>query len=185
MNADTRKLRDAIIDNGWMREGDFTLSSGKKSSVYIDLRPCMLNSSTLHLVTTGLVSTLANNIRLNKGDLLCGVVTSGLFLAGALTQRLETAWTTTSAIYVRTNHRTHGAKVDIEGVYKPGQWVIIVDDVSTTGRSFGEVIERLNKHNLRVKACLSIVDREEGCREYLESMDVPLYSLLTLSDLRG
>jgi orotate phosphoribosyltransferase len=164
--TDKENLIQAIKESCAYKTGDFTLSSGLKSNYYIDLRPLLLSTKYIHYITTCLTQKLTS-IGLEKGDLLCGVISSGLFLSGVIMQRLSTCEVELGAIYCRTEHRTHGSKRDIEGQYKRGQNVIILDDVSTTGKSIKKVIDILEVHNLRVKAIVTIVDRNEGARENL------------------
>ena len=177
-------LATSIVRNGWYKKGKFTLSSGRESDYYIDLRPCMLSSSRLHLVTTCLIQILSHEVQMTRGNLLCGVITSGLFLAGAMLQRLSPAALETNAVYCRTEHRTHGIKRNIEGVFYVGQEVILLDDVATSGASLFEVKHLLQNEGLKVKAAVVVVDRQEGAREALAATDVPLFSVLTIDDIR-
>jgi len=180
--TDKELLIKAIIDNGWFKKGQFKLSSGKESDFYIDMRPCMLQSRTIHLITTCFTQLLTqHSLELTRNDLFCGVITSGLFLTGAMLQRLSVTWAAINAIYVRTEHRMHGSLRDIEGIYKAGQRVILIDDVATTGKSLCKVRDILVSHNLHVAACAVIVDREEGAEE---ALGVPLLSILKVSDLK-
>lgn len=139
---------------------------------------------------------------LKRGTLLCGVITSGLHLAGTLLQRLSTTDVEVSSIYCRTEHRTHGAKKDIEGRYLPCQPVIIIDDVCTSGRSIMKVVAKLRSNGLVVRDAMVIAERvpnheiasnwspmveptvglseEVSGRVFLSMHDVKLHSLLTV-----
>lgn len=181
-----KKLIEEIISGGCYKEGRFLLSSGKESNFYIDMRPCMLSTKKIHLITTCFIEKLCHGKGLlEKDDLLCGVITSGLFLTGVMIQRLSTSYLDTSAIYCRTEHRMHGALRDIEGTYKPGQSIIIIDDVATSGKSLMKIIDIAVKHSLPVKAALVIVDRQEGAKELLAACDVPLISCVTLEEIKN
>ncbi len=182
MQANFQQLAEAIIDNGWYKRGHFKLSSGRESDFYIDLRPCMLSTRYVHHITGSLLDVLFPRIGLQSGDLLCGVITSGLFLTGAMLQRL-TSHREVSAIYCRTEHRMHGVKRDIEGEFKEDQPVVLIDDVATSGKSLMKVVDILRRNQLIVKAALVVVDREEGARELLKVADVQLFSCLTVADL--
>lgn len=195
------QLIKVIRETGY-REGEFTLSSGAKSNYYVDLRPCLLDTRHIHLPLLCVVELLTK-VRANapkvdevsvagvwespllqSKDLLCGVITSGLFLCGALVHRLSVTALDISAIYCRTENREHGCKKVIEGNYKAGQEVILIDDVATSGRSLFKVVQCLEDANLRCKAAVVVVDREEGARKLLAKYNVPLYSVLTASDLK-
>lgn len=196
-----QQLIKVIRETGF-KQGDFTLSSGAKSNYYVDLRPCLLDTRHIHLPLLCMVELLTKVKRiaslggkpgefleegpiLQTTNLLCGVITSGLFLCGALVHRLSVTALDVSAIYCRTENREHGCKKTIEGNYKAGQEVILIDDVATSGRSLLKVMACLGDAGLVCKAAVVIVDREEGARELLAGYDVPLYSVLTASDLRS
>ena len=183
--TDKETLALAIVRNGWYKSGDFTLSSGAKSDYYIDLRPCMLSSARVHLMTICLTQTLMRDVGLVRGDLICGVITSGLFLAGALLQKLGMTAVEPHAIYCRTEHRTHGLIRAIEGGFHPGQSVVLIDDVATSGGSLDRVRKILVDAGLIVKAAVVVVDRNEGGAELLGESGVPLYSVLTVDELKG
>lgn len=174
-----QSLLQTIHKHGWAKTGEFTLSSGLKSDFYVDLRPMILDSRYMHFATYGLIPLL----KYKKGDLLCGIATSGLFLCGSLLQRLSSSGTDLAAIYCRTSHRTHGEKKDIEGSWVVGQRVILIDDVSTTGGSLLKVIDILRKNGLIVEQALVILDREEGAVSALERKGVILKSVIKRSDL--
>lgn len=177
-------LAKSIVDGGYLKEGEFTLSSGKGSDFYVDIRSAMLDFKVMHEILAPLCDILFRSRVYLRGDLFCGVLSSGLFLTGALMQRVSTSLTDASAIYVRTVHRTHGLKKDIEGKFIDRQPVIMIDDVATTGRTFVTVADKLASSGLRAKAAVCVVDRNEGAKEYLWSRQVPLYSVLNASDLR-
>lgn len=182
--TDPEILAEAIKQNSWYKTGKFLLSSGKESDFYINLRPCLLSSKHLHLVTTCMVNALVREVQIQRGDLLCGVITSGLIMMGTMLQRLSTSAIDLNGLYVRTEHRMHGTRRNIEGEFKPGQSVILIDDVATTGLSLVKVIEILISEGIPVKAALVVVDRLEGARKRLAQMDIPLFSILTVEDLK-
>lgn len=186
----TQKLAKEIVKNGWYKQGQFKLSSGKESDYYIDMRQCMLSTKYVHLITTCFIEKLCHWTHkdgsiLQKGNLLCGVLTSGLFLTGVIVQRLSTSeLSDTSAIYVRTEKRTHGECKVVEGHFECGQEVIVIDDVATSGKSLCKIIEVLDLLGLKIKAALVIVDRNEGAKELLAQLNVPLISCITIDDIK-
>lgn len=174
-----------IIKEGCYRRGHFQLSSGKEAIDYIDLRPLILSTKYCCHILCELIPLLErpDKIYLKSDDLLCGVVTSGLAMTGSLLHRLSVTSVSASMVYCRTEHRTHGSLRAIEGIYRPGQTVIIIDDVATTGRSILKVANILRDHDLKVRDALVVVDREEGAKEYLHSYGIKLYSVLTKSQI--
>lgn len=178
-------LINRIIKEGCYRQGKFIASSGKELTDYIDLRPLILSTKYCCHILCELIPLLErpDKIYLKSDDLLCGVVTSGLAMTGSLLHRLSVTSVSASMIYCRTEDRTHGSLRAIEGQYKLGQNVIILDDVATTGRSILKVARILIEHGLQVRSALVVVDREEGATEYLASYDIKLYSVLTKSQI--
>jgi uridine monophosphate synthetase len=88
-------------------------------------------------------------------------------------------------IYPRKEIKAYGTQVEIEGVYQPGEWVAVVDDLATTGGSKFEAIERLVKAGLRVKDVVVLIDRQSGAREALAAAGYRLHTVYTLSQLLG
>lgn len=177
-------LAKAIIEADCYKIGDFTLSSGVKSNFYVDLRPMILSTKYIHLVNACLTPILEKDCHLQTNDLLCGVISSGLFLSGVLLRHLEPI-REVHCIYARTEHRSHGFPKKIEGGYSAGQNVIIIDDVATSGNSISKVAAILTKSKLNVKAAVIILDRKEGASHLLKTDHcIPLYSALTIEDLK-
>ncbi|HFC49558.1 MAG TPA: orotate phosphoribosyltransferase, partial [Thermofilum sp.] len=88
-------------------------------------------------------------------------------------------------IYVRKERKEHGTKKIIEGDFKPGAKVLVVDDVATTGGSILRAVNALRSAGLVVEHALVVVDRLEGAEEALSRVGVRLFSLVTLKDLVG
>ena len=70
----------------------------------------------------------------------------------------------------------------MEGPVKPGDEVVIVEDVVTTGGSSLKAIERVEAFGMKVRGVIAIIDRMEGGREAFESRGYRLQSLLTIRD---
>ena len=84
---------------------------------------------------------------------------------------------------VRKATKEHGTKHDFEGELKPGDRVLFVEDVVTTGGTLRGAIERLRSHRAVVEECVCVVDREEGGRMILAEIGVRLHALLSAKDL--
>jgi orotate phosphoribosyltransferase len=83
---------------------------------------------------------------------------------------------------VRKEPKGHGTNRYIEGPVHPGQRVVIVEDVVTTGGSSLLAIERAEEFGLKVERVIAIVDRLEGGREAFAARGYPLTTLLTIRD---
>ena len=161
---------------GAVKFGEFVLSSGKKSNVYIDLRKLPSYPEAFREV----VQAMAEKAGKVDFDLLCGVAVGGLPLATAIAYEMKKP-----LIYVRKERKEHGTKKIIEGDFEPGAKVLVVDDVTTTGGSILRAVNALRSAGLVVEHALVVVDRLEGAEEALRRAGVMLLSLVTLKDLVG
>ena len=83
---------------------------------------------------------------------------------------------------VRKESKGHGTNQFVEGPVRPGDEVVIVEDVVTTGGSSLKAIERVEAFGMKVAGVIAIIDRMEGGREAFESRGYRLQSLLTIQD---
>ena len=161
---------------GAVKFGEFVLSSGKKSNVYVDLRKLPSYPEAFREI----VWAMAERAGKIDFDLLCGVAVGGLPLATAVAYEMGKP-----LIYVRKERKEHGTKKIIEGDFKPGAKVLVVDDVATTGGSILRAVNALRSAGLVVEHALVVVDRLEGAEGALRRAGVMLLSLVTLKDLIG
>jgi len=160
------------------QRGTFTLSSGQTSDTYVNCRRATLDGTTLHQLTR-LLSNLIEE-KAAPVPLYIGGPTSA---ADPIVTSLISVYRA-KGYFVRKEAKAHGTKDQIEGHPPEGADTIIVDDVATSGASLKLVIDALTPIKAKVKAAFVIVDREEGARSLLNSLGVPLYSLITLTDLK-
>ncbi len=182
MNARTTLL-SMILEKSY-REGDFTLSSGLKSSFYIDLKPTIL-----HPVGAQAIGRLASEWMTGSGLKFGGV--GGLTLGAdpivmAISLGMLEAGVVLPATMIRKEPKKHGTSRFIEGVenFSPGTDVLVVEDVVTTGGSAKKAIEVLRNEGFRVSHVLSIVDREAGGAAEFEKLGVTFHSFFTISQIR-
>jgi orotate phosphoribosyltransferase len=155
------------------REGEFTLSSGKTSNYYVDVKRACTDPSVLRALAQH-----ARTYALGK-DRVAGTALGGVPLAVAL--GLDTGLDT---LLVRSETKNYGTGSQIEGEFEDGEEVLVVEDVTTTGQSLLEAVEALREAGLTVRHAVTIVDREEGARDLLHDNDVSLHALVTLSELK-
>ena len=86
---------------------------------------------------------------------------------------------------VRKEPKGHGIGKQIEGNFKPGDNVIVVDDVITTGGSTLKAIDAIQREGGTIAFCLVLVDREEGGRQAIEARGIHVLPLFTRSTLLG
>jgi orotate phosphoribosyltransferase len=180
MDEQLQELRD-IIRQKSLRVGDFTLSSGKKSSYYLDCRTTTLDSRGALLIGR----LILEQIRRHKIDPdAIGGLTLGadpIVTAVAVVSGLEGS--PISAFIVRKDVKSHGTQRAIEGYNPaPGSRVVVVDDVCTTGDSILKAAEKAEEAGCKVVAAFCVVDREEGGTELI-SQRYPFYALFTAKEL--
>ncbi|MEM2730243.1 MAG: phosphoribosyltransferase family protein, partial [Candidatus Korarchaeum sp.] len=121
---DAYELGMLLLSKGMLRFGDFTLTSGRKSNIYVDLRPLPSFPDEFTSITEEIVR------RIGDGEFgICGVAVGGLPLATAIAMRLRKP-----LIYVRKERKEHGTEGLLEGFLNRRSY-LVVDDVATTGGS--------------------------------------------------
>lgn len=158
--------------------GDFTLASGKKATYYLDGKQITLHSEGLRLVSEGLLHLMEGVNATAIGGMSIGadpIVGGMLAIASKQGRELD-------GFLVRKEPKGHGTQRYIEGPVKPGQKVVIVEDVVTTGGSSILAADRAKEFGLEVVLVLAIIDRMEGGRQNFEKQGYAFRSLLTIQD---
>ncbi len=168
------RLALRLHDLGCVRFGEFTLASGLPSPVYLDLRLLVSDPAALALAAQVYAGLLAG-LRVER---LAAVPYAGLPIATALS--LET---NLPLLYTRKETKTHGRARRIEGDYRPGERVVVVEDLVTGGGNLLETVHLLRAEGLEVRDAVVLVDREQGGREHLAAAGVQLHAAYAFSDL--
>ena len=161
-----------------LKFGEFTLSSGKKASHYLDGKQITLHSEGLKLVSDGLLELLEEVPFQAIGGMSIGadpIIGGVLAAAGARGRELL-------GFLVRKEPKGHGTQRYVEGPVQPGMKVVIVDDVVTTGGSSLAAIDRIQEFGCEVVQVVAIVDRREGGAANFAARGLTLKSLLTIAD---
>lgn len=168
------KLADGLLKAGCIKFGEFTLKSGLKSPMYIDLRQIISYPALLRQVAEAYLPIL----RSLQFDRLAALPYAAIPIAAAVSLAGNYPM-----IYPRKEAKAYGTKADIEGEYHAGESAVIVDDLATTGGSKFEAIEKLTGAGLLVKDVVVLVDRQSGARESLERAGYSLHAALTIGQL--
>lgn len=163
------------------RRGTFTLSSGRKSSLYIDAR-----LTTMTPEGQRLVGLLGLRLIRDAGwdcDAVGGLTLGADPVAYAICHASADSAAPVRAFTVRKEPKAHGAGKQVEGPLASGDRVVIVEDVITTGGSAARAIEAVRREGAVPIAVLALVDREEGGREHLEALGVPVRALATATEI--
>lgn len=172
------KIATILYDLGAIKFGKFTLSSGKQSPYYVDMRTVLGSPPSFRRIIGSLIDTIEEEIGLDSFDSIVSIPTGGLVFASAL------AFESVKPLgYVRNSIKEHGTLRSVEGAIPSGSRVLVVDDVATTGGSVIHAIKALDEAGIKVIGVLVVIDRLEGASHSLEKLDVKLYSTATIVEL--
>lgn len=164
----------ALHQIGAVKFGDFTLKSGIKSPIYIDLRLLISYPKVLRLISEAMIE-VAKTL---KFDVIAGIPYTALPIATAISVSQD--W---PMVYARKEVKDYGTKKKIEGVFKEGDTALIIDDLITTGGSKFETIEPFEASGLKITDFLVLVDREQGGGRLLEEKGYKLHSIIGINEL--
>ena len=167
-------LADDILEAGCVRFGEFTLKSGMKSPIYIDLRILTSRPELLARVATAYIPVLKGL----KYDRLAALPYAALPIATAIS--LQTAQ---PMVYPRKEVKDYGTQAVVEGGFKQGETVVLIDDLATTGGSKFEAAECLKKVGLEVRDVVVLIDRMGGASHALADAGYNLHAVFTLAEL--
>ena len=169
-----QKLIDGLVDLTALKFGDFTLASGQKSPIYVDLR-LLVSEPTLLAIAADAYAQICTSL---SADRLAGVPYAALPIATAVSLR-----TGIPMIYTRKEVKTHGLGKDVEGNWQPGERVVIIEDLITSGGSIIKSAERLRELGMVVEDVVVLIDREQGGVGNLADAGIRAHSVFTLSTM--
>lgn len=179
MNDHDRLL--ALLAERSARRGRFTLASGRESTLYVDARQTTMSPDGLALIgPMGLAAVETAGWQVDSvGGLTLGAdpISYAIAYASALAGRPVRAFT------VRKEAKAHGTGRLIEGPFREGDRVAVIEDTITTGGSALRAVEAVRAAGGTVVGVLALVDREEGGREAIEAAGLPVVSLARAADV--
>lgn len=175
-----RELREVIRELGAYQSGSFTLASGKKSSFYFDGRRVTLHPQGLLLIASLFFVELSSSFP----EAVSGKSVGADPLVAGLLLYSQLQGVSIEGLLLREKRKDHGLKRQIEGNFRRGMQVVLLDDVLTTGESLLFAKETLEREGGEVHRALVLLDREEGGRERVEREGVAVASLFQASDFR-
>jgi len=167
-------LADALLEAGCVKFGEFTLKSGLKSPIYIDLRQVISFPKLLEQIAAAYLPILKEL----KFQRIAGLPYAAIPIATAISLRGGYPM-----IYPRKEVKDYGTKAEIEGEFNPGETVVVIDDLATTGGSKFEAIEKLTRAGLKITDVVVLIDRQSGAKEALEQAGFQLHAVLTITGL--
>lgn len=167
-------LVEGLLSMGCVRFGEFTLKSGLVSPIYIDLRRLVSFPGWM----TQVAAAYIRQLQTLKFDRIAGLPYAALPITTAIS--LQGNW---PMIYPRKTTKNYGTAADIEGIFNPGETVVVIDDLVTTGGSKFEAINKLTAAGLKVQDVVVLIDRESGAKDALAKEGFRMHALFTLTQL--
>ncbi len=179
LEADRQALI-ALIKDEAVFHGDFTLSSGKKATYYVDMRKLTLD----HRAAPAIGRIMLDLVRDVDGVVAVGGLTLGADpIANAIMHESVHAGTPIDAFVVRKEPKDHGRGRQVEGADVAGKRVVVVEDTSTTGQSALKAVEALRREGAQPVAVAVIVDRKTGAQDAVEAAGLQWLAAIDLDDL--
>jgi orotate phosphoribosyltransferase len=170
-----------LIESKALKRGTFRLASGREASFYLDAKQVVLDAHGAMLVGRAILERLRSlgPLPAAVGGMSIGAdpITSAVItMAGVEGVPLK-------GFMVRKEPKDHGTKKYVEGPVEPGQRVVIVEDVTTTGGSSLLAIDRVHEFGLIVERVVTVIDRLAGAKDAFAARGIPLEALVTIRDL--
>ncbi|GAB3399619.1 orotate phosphoribosyltransferase [Schumannella luteola] len=178
--TDARQQLIDYIRSDAVFHGDFTLTSGKKASYYVDLRRVSLDHRVAPLIGQVMVDLIAD---IPEVDAVGGLTMGADPIAAAVLHQGAARGLSYDAFVVRKEPKDHGRGRQVEGPDLAGKRVIVLEDTSTTGGSPLQAIAALEKVGAEIAAVAVVVDRATEAKARIESAGYPYYSAIGLEDL--
>jgi orotate phosphoribosyltransferase len=178
--TETRQQLIDFIKSDAVFHGDFTLTSGKKATYYVDLRKVSLDHRVAPLIGQVMLDLIAE---VPDVAAVGGMTMGADPIASAVLHQAAARGVPYDAFVVRKEPKDHGRGRQVEGPDVEGKRVIVLEDTSTTGGSPLSAIEALKKVGAEIAAVAVVVDRNTGAREVIEAAGYPYFAAITLDDL--
>jgi len=166
----------ALAEAGAVHFGKFTLSSGKASSYYIDLRR-VPSFPRVYKEVVQAYKFMARKVGMSYFDVIAGIATSGLTFSSPLAISVSKPM-----VYVR-QEKSYGTRKRLEGALPKGSTALVLDDLVTTGGNIIDAVKSLRAEGAKVRDAVVLVDRLEGGKENLKRRGVRLHSFSTILEL--
>ncbi len=169
-----QKLMVDAMKTHAIREGEFTLASGKKSNWYLDGRQLTFRGDCIELVGQSIMEALeAKDRNLTNFDAVGGIVVGAIPVALAVASVSKK-----NSFAVRKEAKSHGAAGLIAGPLEPGQKVLIVEDTVTTGGSLLQSVDAVQDFGCEIVAVAALLDRGGVVEEKLQERGLTFVSVI-------
>ena len=173
--TDTRaeRLLERAKELGALRFGDFTLTSGQKSSYYFDGRQLSLDPEGSELIS----DLFLDEIQRAGCQAFGGPTVAAVPIVGALVLRAWHVKAPLTGFFVRPEAKKHGMGRQVEGSVKPGMKVAVFDDTVSTGGSLLAALDAIQEFGCEVALVLCVLDRHQGGSDEVKRRGLPFVSV--------
>ena len=175
------RLLTLLAERSYLR-GDFILTSGKRSNVYLDTKLTSTSAVGMTLIGPAFLDLFAAE-GWWKPDAVIGMTLSADPILGAISYASALANDPLDHIIVRKEAKRHGTSKQMEGRTEGIRRVIVIDDVWTTGGSTIQAIEVAREAKMEIVGAATLVDRERGASEAIHP--IPSAALFTLAEIEA
>ncbi len=168
------ELCDILLRTGSLKFGTFKLTSGILSPYYVDLRLIPSDPEAFRRAIA-FYRTIIEPTLTKKVQRLAGIPTAGIAYAAVLAFSLSKPF-----LYVRKESKEHGRERRIEGLLRPGDKVLVLDDVVTTGKNIIEAVEAIRAEGGVVEDAAVLLDRQQGGETNLRKIGLKLHPFTTI-----
>lgn len=163
---------------GALQFGAFKLTSGKISPYYIDLRIVPSFPDAFQKICEFYVDFIEKEIQIRNFERIAGIPVAGIPFASLIAYNLKKPF-----LYIRKGVRLHGRQRRIEGILAPGDRILLIDDLITTGISLRNAAKAIRAEGGVVTDAAVLLDREEGGREKLDKSGIKLHAPLNVGEI--
>jgi orotate phosphoribosyltransferase len=171
------ELSQILSRIGALKFGSFTLTSGKISPYYLDLRIVPSFPDAFKRICDLYIDLAMNEIGVDGFDRIAGIPTAGMFFASITAYQLKKPF-----VFVRKTEREHGRGRQVEGILLPGDRVLLIDDLITKGGSILKAAEAVRAEGGVVGDVIVLLDREENGENSLANNGIKLHYILTITE---
>ena len=162
-----------LKENEVFLKGDFTLSSGKKSDYYINMKKAITEPEILSTIAKLITDKIADD----DVDKVAGPALGAVPIATAVSLESKIP-----LLMIRKEKKGYGTSKLIEGELNSDDNVIVVEDVTTTGGSLLKAINAIQENGGNVTRAFVVVDRQEGAIEEFEKAGITLEPLISVDE---
>ncbi len=174
MTINKTSIIDDLIAIGAVKFGEFVLKSGIKSPIYLDLRLIISYPELLNKIAAALVE-ISRDLSFQR---IAGIPYTALPIATAFSLQSGIPM-----IYARKELKDYGTAKQVEGIWKEGETVLVIDDLITDGGSKLETFATFENQGLKISGVVVLIDREQGGKERLQKEGYHLFSIISIFEI--